>query len=395
MREEDGTFAIDCDDSGVLFVEASSPISVGELRDDRLLHSYENFCPLDRSNIPEIGGLLDVLPLFAAQLTTFNNGGYALGIMFCHAIADGPCAWQFVSSWAQICRGEKQASHCCFDFSSRTNVIDLKLQSGNLEMTTPMELPQTWKKHKLLPHDILVCHVPLTRPTASKHLFLRIHPDLVKKLKSQLVQEEDDQDTHTDGKVARRFSSYVVISALLWRASIRARNIPDFQDSRFIFAIDCRMRCNNVPKNYFGNIILDAVSVANVSKLLCHQRISFAAKTIHNSLQELTSGNNIQSFSNMMQQEKQCGFNAKFRQETDVFVAGMIYNPLLACDFGLGLPCCTKIDVLRLCNNFLLWCPKAKPSDAWVLIFKAASDVADRMLQDPELMAFMTLDYAQ
>jgi hypothetical protein len=68
MREEDGTFAIDCDDSGVLFVEASSPISVGELRDDRLLHSYENFCPLDRSNIPEIGGLLDVLPLFAAQV---------------------------------------------------------------------------------------------------------------------------------------------------------------------------------------------------------------------------------------------------------------------------------------------------------------------------------------
>jgi hypothetical protein len=140
---------------------------------------------------------------------------------------------------------------------------------------------------------------------------------------------------------------------------------------------------------------LDAVSVANVSKLLCHQRISFAAKAIHNSLQELTSGNNIQSFSNMMQQEKQCAFNAKFRQETDVFVAGMIYNPLLACDFGLGLPCCIKFDVLRLCNNFLLWCPKAKPSDAWVLIFKAASDVADRMLQDPELMAFMTLDYAQ
>jgi hypothetical protein len=68
MQEEDGTFAIDCDDSGVLFVEASSPISVGELRDDRLLHSYENFCPLDRSNIPEIGGLLDVLPLFAAQV---------------------------------------------------------------------------------------------------------------------------------------------------------------------------------------------------------------------------------------------------------------------------------------------------------------------------------------
>jgi hypothetical protein len=54
----------------------------------------------------------------------------------------------------------------------------------------------------------------------------------------------------------------------------------------------------------FGNIILDDVLVANVNKLLCHQRISFATKTIHSSLQELTSGNNIQSFNNMMQQTK-------------------------------------------------------------------------------------------
>jgi len=96
----------------------------------------------------------------------FNNGGYALEIMFYHAIVNGPCVWQFVSSWAQVCQGEKQASHCCFDFSSCINVINLKLHNNNLEMTTLMELPQTWKKHELLPHNIfLVCHASLTRPS--------------------------------------------------------------------------------------------------------------------------------------------------------------------------------------------------------------------------------------
>ncbi len=95
-----------------------------------------------------------------------NNGGYAFGIMFYHDIIDGPCAWQFVSSWAQVCQGKKQASHYCFDFSSCTNVINLKLHRGNLEMTTLMELPQTWKKHELLPHKIfLVCHASLIRPS--------------------------------------------------------------------------------------------------------------------------------------------------------------------------------------------------------------------------------------
>jgi hypothetical protein len=150
------------------------------------------------------------------QLMMFNNAGYALEIMFSHAIVNGPRAWQFVSPWTQICQGNKQASHCSFDFSSRTNVINLKLHNSNLEMTTFMEYPQTWKKHELLSHNIfLVCHALLTRPTALKHLVLIIHPDLVKKLKFQLAQKED-QDTHTNGKVATRFNFYVVIYALLW-----------------------------------------------------------------------------------------------------------------------------------------------------------------------------------
>jgi hypothetical protein len=62
MWEEDGTFAIDYNDSRIFFVEASSPIFVEELQDNKLLHSYENFYPLDHSNIPNIGGLLYFSP---------------------------------------------------------------------------------------------------------------------------------------------------------------------------------------------------------------------------------------------------------------------------------------------------------------------------------------------
>jgi hypothetical protein len=66
MWEEDEIFAINYDDLQIFFVEASSPIFVEELQDDRLLHSYENFYPLDHSNILEIDGLLDVLSFFVA-----------------------------------------------------------------------------------------------------------------------------------------------------------------------------------------------------------------------------------------------------------------------------------------------------------------------------------------
>jgi hypothetical protein len=68
MWEKYGTFAINYNDSRILFVEASSPIFVEELQDDRLLHSYENFYLVDRSNIPKIGGLLNVFPFFVAQV---------------------------------------------------------------------------------------------------------------------------------------------------------------------------------------------------------------------------------------------------------------------------------------------------------------------------------------
>jgi hypothetical protein len=55
-------FSINYNDSRIFFVESLFPIFVEDLRDDRLLHSYENFYPLDRSNIPKIGGLLDFFP---------------------------------------------------------------------------------------------------------------------------------------------------------------------------------------------------------------------------------------------------------------------------------------------------------------------------------------------
>jgi hypothetical protein len=67
VSEEDGTFALDCNDAGVLFVEASSPISAVEVRDDRLLHAYENFSPLDRYAFPDIASLQDA-PLLAVQV---------------------------------------------------------------------------------------------------------------------------------------------------------------------------------------------------------------------------------------------------------------------------------------------------------------------------------------
>lgn len=388
MSEEDGTFAIDCNDAGVLFVEASSPISAVEVRDDRLIHAYENFSPLDRYALPDIA-TLQCAPLLAVQVTTCHQGGYVVVVMCSHAVVDGNCAWQFVNSWAQVSRGEQISRP--FDFSSRENIINLKPHTDL--QTSLIELPPTWKKQEVLPHVGLVSHRLWATPIASKHLFLKVHPEHVKILKSQLAQEDDHDLVHADGSSPARFSSFVAISALLWRTIIRARNIPHSQDSRFMTVIDCRQRCNNLPKTYFGNAILDTVSVANVGELL-QRTISFAATTIHNTLQKFSAGVYIQSFSNMMEQNKHFALTAENRGDRDVWTAGMIHNPLSACDFGSGNPCCIKFDVQRR-SSIIMWCPKSKPSDAWTLVFKGPLDVADRLLQDPEFMSFMTLDYAR
>jgi len=73
VREGDGTLAIDCNDSGVIFVEASSPISLSELRDDKSCYTYENFFPLDCASFQEIGSLEADAPLFGAQVRVLPN----------------------------------------------------------------------------------------------------------------------------------------------------------------------------------------------------------------------------------------------------------------------------------------------------------------------------------
>ncbi|KAH9570996.1 hypothetical protein CY35_02G070800 [Sphagnum magellanicum] len=376
VREGDGTLAIECNDSGVIFVEASSPISLEELRDDKSCYTYENFFPLDRASFQEIGSLEADAPLFGAQLTTFDKGGYAVGVMYCHAAVDGPSFAQFVSSWAEVSRTEGESlqnSHEAFDFRSRINILNLQPHmtldsSSNISETAPsagvstttmsmppeqQQLPPTWMKQEVFPNSILVAHGPRMKPGSSScMLFMKVKVELLKKLKSQLAQEylADDAEhdanmittSHaTEGKnmsaaVLGNLSSYVAISALIWRASIRARSLPEEQDTQFIPAINCRTRCDNVPSNYFGNAILDAVAVTTVGELV-HRKLWYAAKMIQNSLERFTTGECIQSFSNRMEREKNFAFTAKFRPERDVMVAGLIHDSLTSCDFGWGV----------------------------------------------------------
>ncbi|XP_057948361.1 stemmadenine O-acetyltransferase-like [Malania oleifera] len=101
-RIRDNTF-IDCDDDGVLFLEARTSSHLSALTTESICTEELNrFLPLEVDSA-------DDLPL-AVQATAFNCGGLALGLCFSHKVADALSLLVFITAWATMARGDPDAA---------------------------------------------------------------------------------------------------------------------------------------------------------------------------------------------------------------------------------------------------------------------------------------------
>eukprot|EP00253_Pinus_taeda_P024350 PITA_24350 len=103
--EESGRPAIDCNDGGVEFVEASIRMAFEELVKEEFRHKNffkERVRNHDRDTSEN--GTYDG-PLLSIQVTAFLGGGICIGTNFHHVIADGCSFWHFMKCWAECSRG--------------------------------------------------------------------------------------------------------------------------------------------------------------------------------------------------------------------------------------------------------------------------------------------------
>ncbi|KAL6564454.1 hypothetical protein OROMI_015904 [Orobanche minor] len=105
-------FTVDCDDSGVEFIEARSRDRLKDVVENPKLESFRKYLPTD-----PLGGIYrGEGTLFMAQVTIFDCGGVAIGACLSHIIADGASFVKFMNAWAATCRGSSRNPEPAPDF---------------------------------------------------------------------------------------------------------------------------------------------------------------------------------------------------------------------------------------------------------------------------------------
>ncbi|KAF7135488.1 hypothetical protein RHSIM_Rhsim08G0185900 [Rhododendron simsii] len=93
-----GESSVDCDDQGAHYLEARFDTHLSEIVESPKVEVLNQFVP---STSKESDGVL-----LGIQLNYFICGGIAIGISFCHKIADACTLSMFVKTWAATARGD-------------------------------------------------------------------------------------------------------------------------------------------------------------------------------------------------------------------------------------------------------------------------------------------------
>ncbi|XP_021753963.1 methanol O-anthraniloyltransferase-like [Chenopodium quinoa] len=93
---------VDCNDEGVLFIEADANVRLEEIR-TRILPP----CPLLEDFLYDVPGSKGIIgcPLLLFQVTRLICGGFILGVRFNHTVCDTPGFAQLLQAMAEISRG--------------------------------------------------------------------------------------------------------------------------------------------------------------------------------------------------------------------------------------------------------------------------------------------------
>ncbi|XP_020229723.1 stemmadenine O-acetyltransferase [Cajanus cajan] len=103
-RRKDQTF-ITCNDEGAVFLEAKVNHDMVEFLTPPRLEFLNKLLPCEPNKMHSDG---EALPQVLVQVNVFKCGGIALGTCNLHTLLDGCSGSLFQTSWAAICRGNKE-----------------------------------------------------------------------------------------------------------------------------------------------------------------------------------------------------------------------------------------------------------------------------------------------
>ena len=236
VNDDDNTtcFFIDCNSAGAQFIHAAAGgVTVADILDPVYVPEIvSSFFSQD-----EVQNYQDVTqPLLSVQVTELVDGIF-VGCTLNRVLADGQSFWHFFNSWSEISRG-----------SNKISLSPVFKRWFGDDTHYPIRIPQS--------------AMVFERPTTSspvQEMFFHFSKGKIAGLKARANAEMG-----TD-----RISSLQALMAHFWRSTIRARHLPEDQETICTLAIDMRPRRHpQMPQQYFGVAVQGGVVTMKVGELL-------------------------------------------------------------------------------------------------------------------------------
>lgn len=258
-RDASGRIEIDCNDEGVLFVEAETSSVIDDFGDFAPTPELKRLIPA-----VDLSGGISSYPLAVFQVTYFKCGGVSLGVGMEHHVVDGSAGLHFVNSWSDMARGINVKIP---PFIDRTLLLSREPPQpcfDHIEYQPPPTM-----KHASQTKD----NTKIASQTTSVAIF-KISKEQITALKAK----------SNEGGNSVNYSSYEMLAGHVWRCTCKARALPDDQLTKLFVAVDGRARLKpQLPQSYFGNVIFTTTPIALAGDLVS-KPTCYAAEQIHNTL---------------------------------------------------------------------------------------------------------------
>ncbi|XP_049399458.1 pelargonidin 3-O-(6-caffeoylglucoside) 5-O-(6-O-malonylglucoside) 4'''-malonyltransferase-like [Solanum stenotomum] len=314
--DKDECCSILCLDQGVSYTKA---MTNGTL--DNFLDKARNdfghaalFSPHVNKNINETNFM--VSPIVTIQVTKFECDGLAISISTSHPAMDGFSDFQFISEWAKVCRMGTSVDKINFLSFNMGDIFPTR-DVSELFKSTPIPVIQ---------QDIVVKKIVIREPVMSR-------------LRKKCIDE-------SDGALIFQPSRVEIITALLWRAFIRATTIINgyLRPSLLDFPMNMRSKITFLPqvKNSFGNFMIGVPVkfIPGETKMELHHFIILIRNAVNKIVASCKNANSPDEIVSMLVNS----YNESFRSPEwggndgvdKVMCTSICKFPVHDSDFGLG-----------------------------------------------------------
>lgn len=283
ITDANGYVYITCNDAGAQFVHANAThLTLNDIvSPTHVPDCVKGFFAFDR--MVSYDGHFN--PILAVQVTELDDGVF-IGFSVNHAVVDGTSLWNFINTFAEVCRGGNFISkQPCFRRESvLISTAVLRVPADGLKVTFDEYAPLSERVFSFSRESIL----KLKDRTNNRKKFScygngEINAaEVMGKQSNDPIKLSDEKVTTLIGNWIRNavvtktepapeISSFQSLCALLWRGVTRARKFPNSKTTTFRMAVNCRHRLEpKLETLYFGNAIQSIPTYATAGDVLSH-----------------------------------------------------------------------------------------------------------------------------